>query len=38
MPGYDVMNGLSSATLTVWLVGFTIVVLVGAAIWGKRKR
>ena len=38
MPGYDVLNGLSSATLTVWLFGFVVVGLVGAIIWGKWKR
>lgn len=37
MPGYDVTNGLSSATLTVWLIGFVIVVLIGAWI-GRKKR
>lgn len=38
MPGYDVMNGLSSATLTVWLIGAVIVVLIGALIVGRKKR
>ena len=37
MPGYDVMNGLSSANLTVALIGLVMVVLVGAWI-GRRKR
>ena len=37
MPGYDVMNGLSSASLTVGLIGFVVVVLIGAWI-GRKKR
>lgn len=35
MPGYDVQNGLASATPLVFLIGFVIVVLVG--IWINRR-
>lgn len=36
MPGYDVMNGLSSWSLTAGLIGFVIVVLIGAFV--RRKK
>ena len=35
MPGYDVQNGLASATPLVFLIGFAIVVLIG--IWIHRR-
>jgi len=35
MPGYDVQNGLASATPLVFVVGLAIVVLVG--VWLNRR-
>lgn len=37
MPGYDVLNGLAGATPVIYLLGVSIVLLVGALI-GRRKR
>lgn len=37
MPGYDVLKGLAGATPMIYLLGASIVILVGALI-GRRKK